>query len=200
VPFDAQTSRHCSEAHRHKKSVSQAFNQNFNYEPRVGFIWDIFGTSKSVLRGGYGYMVDEPVAGVVTGLASNPPNANPVSETGTLPVGTLYATAALSGLSPSSTNPLLSNACTESYNLNLQQQVGRGIVAEIGYIGSEGKHLRIQRNLNQFIYPGGAQTRPFAKLSASSPFRPGASLGNMAYIDSDSLSDYNALWSPSAKP
>jgi hypothetical protein len=174
--------------------VSQAYNQNFNYEPRVGFIWDLFGNSKSVLRGGYGYMVDEPVAGVVTGLASNPPNANPVSETGTLPVGTLYTTAALSGLAPSSTNPLLSNAYTESYNLNLQQQAGHGIVTEIGYIGSEGKHLRIQRNINQFIYPGGTQTRPYAKLSASSPFRPGASLGNIPYIDSDSLSDYNALW------
>jgi hypothetical protein len=78
--------------------------------------------------------------------------------------------------------------------LNLQQQLGQGMVMELGYIGSEGKHLRIQRNLNQFIYSDGKQQRPFPTLSTSSPFRPGSGLGNIAYIDSDSLSDYNALW------
>ena len=174
--------------------VQQAFNQNYNYEPRVGFIWDLFGNSKTVLRAGYGYLVDEPVAGVVTGLAGNPPNANPVSETGTLPVGTLYTTAALSGLSPSATNPKLSNAYTEGYNLNVQQELGWGVLAEVGYIGSEGKHLRINRNINQLIYPTATATRTYPKLSATSPVRPGSALGNITYIDSNSLSDYNALW------
>lgn len=174
--------------------VSQPYNQNFNFEPRVGFIWDVFGNSNTVLRAGYGYMVDEPVSDAVTGLASNPPNANPVSETGVLPVATLYTTAAASGLAPSAINPKLSNAYTESYNLNIQQQIGWGVVAEAGYIGSEGKHLRIERNLNQFIYPTGTATRPYAKLSTSSSIKPGAALGNIGYIDSDSLSDYNSLW------
>jgi hypothetical protein len=178
--------------------VSQAFNQNYNYEPRVGFIYDLRGNGTTILRAGYGILADQPVSGVVTGLASNPPNANPLSETGSpsigLPVGTLFSGANLASLAPSATNPLLSNAYTESYNLNLQQQFGQGVVMEMGYIGSEGKHLRIQRNLNQFIYPGGTATRPFAKLSPASSIRPGAGLGNIAYIDSDSLSNYNALW------
>ncbi len=174
--------------------VSEPYNQNYNYEPRVGFIFDVFGNNNTILRGGYGLLADEPVSGVVTGLASNPPNANPVSQTGTLPVGTLYSSAALASLAPNATNPRLSNAYTESYNLNLQQQFGQGVVMEVGYIGSEGKHLRIQRNLNQFIYPGGTAIRPFAQLSLASGIRPGAGLGNIAYIDSDSLSNYNALW------
>jgi hypothetical protein len=174
--------------------VSQPYNQNYNYEPRVGFIFDVFGNNNTILRGGYGLLADEPVSGVVTGLASNPPNANPVSQTGALPVGTLYSSAALASLAPNATNPRLSNAYTESYNLNLQQQFGRGVVMEIGYIGSEGKHLRIQRNINQFTYPGGVATRPFAQLSTASSIRPGAGLGNIAFIDSDSLSNYNALW------
>ena len=174
--------------------VSQPYNQNFNYEPRVGFIYDIRGNNQTVLRGGYGFMADEPVSDAVTGLAGNPPNANPVSETGSLPVGTLYSSAALASLAPSAINPRLSNAYTESYNLNLQQQLGQGIVMELGYIGSEGKHLRIQRNLNQYIYPNGKAVRPYATLSTSSPIRPGSGLGNIAYIDSDSLSSYNALW------
>jgi hypothetical protein len=174
--------------------VSEAYHQNYNYEPRAGFIFDVFGNNNTILRAGYGILADEPVSGVVTGLASNPPNANPVSQTGALPVGTLYSSAALASLAPNATNPRLSNAYTESYNLNLQQQFGQGVVMEIGYIGSEGKHLRIQRNINQFVYPGGIATRPFANLSLASSIRPGSGLGNIAFIDSDSLSNYNALW------
>jgi hypothetical protein len=109
-------------------------------------------------------------------------------------VGTLYTSAALASLAPSATNAKLSNAYTESYNLNLQQQLGQDLVMELGYIGSEGKHLRIQRNLNQFIYPNGKAIRPYAALSVASPIRPGSGLGNIAYVDSDSLSNYNALW------
>jgi hypothetical protein len=174
--------------------VDQAFNQNYNYEPRVGFIYDLLGNSTTVLRGGFGIMADQPVSGVVTNLASNPPNATPLSVTGSLPVGTLYDNAQLASLAPFATNPRLSNAYVESYNLNLQQQLGQGFVMELAYIGSEGKHLRVQRNLNQLIYPNGTATRPYAALSATSPIRPGSGLGNIPYVDSDSLSNYNALW------
>ena len=174
--------------------VNQAYNQNYNYEPRVGFIWDPLGNDATVLRGGFGVLADEPVYGVVTGLAGNPPNANPVSKTGSLPVGTLYNGASLASLAPSATNPKLTNAYVESYNLNLQQQLGAGAVMELGFIGSEGKHLRIQRNINQYIYPGGVQGRPYAAISPTSTIRPGSGLGNIAYIDSTSISNYNALW------
>jgi hypothetical protein len=174
--------------------VSTPYNQNYNYEPRVGFIWNVSGNDSTVLRGGFGILADEPVTDAVTGLAGNPPNANPVSETGSLPVGSLYTGAALASLAPSAINPKLSNAYAESYNLNLQQQLGAGVVMELGYIASEGKHLRIERNINQYIYPTAGKTRPFADVSPTSTIRPGSGLGNIGYIDSDSLSNYNALW------
>ncbi len=179
------------------QSVDAPYNQNHNFEPRAGFIWDAFGNSKTVLRAGFGLLADQPTAGVVTGLASNPPNASPVSLTaaGTgLPVGNLYNSAAATGLAPNATNPLFSNGYSESYNLNLQQDVGWGTVMEMGYIGSVGRHLRIERNINQFIYPGGKASRPFPAVSTASAFKPGVLLGNIGYIDSDSYSDYNALW------
>jgi TonB dependent receptor len=31
--------------------VSEPFNQNYNYEPRVGFIFDVRGNSMTILRG-----------------------------------------------------------------------------------------------------------------------------------------------------
>ena len=61
--------------------------------------WDLRGTSsapaRSVLRGGYAYLVDQPVAGVVTGMASNPPFSTAVNYNGAaIPLSSLYASAA----------------------------------------------------------------------------------------------------------
>ncbi len=185
--------------------VRQPYTQNYNYEPRVGFIWDFAGNQRTVLRGGFGVQADQPVTGVAGNLAGNPPFANPVSFAAPTvggakqyaPVSALFTSAGLAGTSPSAVNPLLTNAYVESYNLNVQQQIAPGTVAEIGWIGSEGKHLRVARNLNQFTYPNGitaAGVRPFARLAANSPVRPGAAVGAITEIDSDSASNYNALW------
>ena len=180
------------------QQVDEPYNQNNNYEPRVGFTWDIFGTSKTVLRGGYGFMADQPTITNVSGLASNPPNATPLSLTGTaLPVGSLFTSAKASGLAPAAVNPKFSNAYTESYNLNLQQDIGLGAVMELGYIGSVGRHLLIERNINQYLVPGqtsGPNARPFNAVAGANGIDSGSLLGNIGYRDSDSYSNYNALW------
>ncbi len=176
--------------------TSQPYNQNYNYEPRAGFIWDVRGDQRTVLRGAYGILADEPSSGLAGSLASNPPNANPILANGSLPVGTL-ATGPFSALAPFAVNPKFHNGYAESYNFNLQQQLGGGAVLELGYIGSENKHLRIRRNINQPNHPAGAPAggiRPYPVLSAADPFRPGAALNSIAYADSDAFSNYNALW------
>ena len=43
------------------QSIDAPYNQNHNFEPRVGFIWDAFGNSKTVLRAGFGLLADQPV-------------------------------------------------------------------------------------------------------------------------------------------
>ena len=88
--------------------ANAAYNQNYNFEPRLGFAWDVFGTGKTVVRGGYAYLVDQPVSGVVTGLASNPPFSTAVSYNGTaIPVSSLYASAKASGISTRHRQPQL---------------------------------------------------------------------------------------------
>ncbi len=176
---------------------SSAYNQNYNYEPRVGFRWDLRGTGRTVLGGGYGIQADQPTLNAVTGLASNPPLATPVNYTAspkTPPAfaGSIYQSARASGLAPAAVNTRLSNAYTQSYNLNLQQQLDPSTVLQIGYIGSLGRHLRIRRNINQPTING--TNRPFPALSATSPIDPLSAVGNIAEVDSDSYSDYNALW------
>jgi len=178
-----------------------AYTQNYNVEPRVGFAYDVFNNAHTVIRGGYGFMADQPVSGVATGLASNPPLSNPVTyttstATPTIPVSSLYASAAAAGIALSSTNPSFRNAYTETFNVNVQQQLPYGIVTSIGYYGSVGKHLRARTNQNQPVNG----VRPYTRLSANSPILPGASINvNIPEANSVGSSNYNAMWLTATK-
>jgi hypothetical protein len=179
-------------------AADSAYKQNYNFEPRLGFAWDLLGTGKSVLRGGFAYLVDQPVSGVVTGLASNPPFSTAVSYNSAtpIPLSSLYASAALSGISLYAVNPNYKNAYIESFNLNLQQALPWGLVAQAYYDGSVGRHLEIETNLNQVVGATSAvQVHPLTTLAASSPIRPGGAIAsNIGYRNSNAWSNYNALW------
>jgi hypothetical protein len=184
------------------QQVNQPYKQNNNYEPRVGFIYDVLGKGKTTVRGAFGYLVDQPIISVVSGLTTNPPLSNPLNVAATgpttqLPIGTVFANASLSGLAPSSVNPNFKNGYIESYNLNVQQDIGHGTALTVGYLGSQGRHLRLNRNINQFVYSSPTATtgtRPFPTVSLASTIRPGAPLGNITYNDFSGMSNYNALF------
>jgi hypothetical protein len=183
-------------------AANSEYGQNNNFEPRVGFAWDTFGNGKTVVRGGYGYMVDQPVSGVVTGLASNPPFSTTVSYNATpIPVSSLYADAKASGISLAYINPNFKNAYVESYNLNVQQTLPWGMVGSLYYDGSVGRHLLIQTNPNQVVgATNTTQVHPFTALSANSPVDPGGAIAsNIAEKDSIAFSDYNAMWAVLSK-
>ena len=183
-------------------AADSAYGQNYNFEPRAGFAWDVFGGGKTVLRGGYGYMVDQPVAGVVTGLASNPPFSTAVSYNGSaIPVASLYADAAASGISLASVNPNFKDAYIQSFNLNLQQALPWGMVSSLGYYGSLGRHLLIETNENQVVgTASNTQVHPFTTLASNSPIDPGAAIAsNIGERNSIGFSNYNAMWAVLSK-
>jgi hypothetical protein len=184
------------------QQVNQPYKQNNNVEPRLGFIYDLNGKGKTTVRGGFGYLVDQPIISAVTGLTTNPPLSNPLSlaSTGSLPtqqipIGTAFSNAAASSLAPSSVNPNFENGYIESYNLNVQQELGPSSALQVGYIGSQGRHLRLNHNINQFVYASptattGTRPYPTAKMLDGTT----RSLGNITYNDSIGMSNYNALW------
>ncbi|HKD59643.1 MAG TPA: carboxypeptidase regulatory-like domain-containing protein [Terracidiphilus sp.] len=179
-----------------------AYNQNYNWEPRAGFSWDAYGNGRTVVRGAYGYLVDQPVSGIVTPLASNPPFATAVSYNGApIPVSNLYGNAKASGIALAMVNPGYSNAYVESYNLNVQQAMPWGMVGSIYYVGSQGKHLLIQTNANQVVgATSTTQVHPLTKLAANSPVAPGGAIAsNIGERNSIGFSNYNALWGVLAK-
>lgn len=172
------------------------YRQNHNIEPRLGFAYDVFGTNKTVLRGAYGFMADQPETNAVSGLNGNPPFANRVTysnATTTIPLSSLYASAGAAGIGISGVQRNLRNAYTETFNLNVQQELPFGVAASIGYYGSVGKHLRTPLNINQ---PNAAGVRPFLAVSTNSPISPGANISNVniTQVSSIGMSNYNAMW------
>ena len=178
------------------------YDQNNNIEPRVGFAWDVRGNGTTVLRGGYSYLVDQPVSGVISGMASNPPFSTSVSYNGApIPVTALYADAKAAGISIAMVNPNFKNAYIESYNLDIQQAIPWGMVFSIYYDGSVGRHLLIETNTNQVVGATSAtQVHPLTALSSTSPIDPnGAIASNIGERNSIGYSSYNAMWAVLSK-
>jgi carboxypeptidase family protein/TonB-dependent receptor-like protein len=168
---------------------------NKNFQPRLGIAWDPFKDGKTSVRAAYAVLTDQPVTNVVTPLTSNPPLADPRNVTGLVSLTNPGAGGA-ANLAPNNVDPDFDNAYVQSWNLNIQREVGKDLGVTIGYFGTKGTHLRVSRNINQPIN-GGA--RPFPSLPASDPFRPNAVLNNIVQIEGTGNSSYNALWLTATK-
>jgi hypothetical protein len=186
VAFDAAT----ASLVRVGSGRDKIYDDGNEFEPRVGIIWDPFKDGRTSVRAAYAILVDQPVTNVVTPTTSNPPLATPLTFTGTVRLDSGITTARAGGLAPASVDPGFRGARVQSWNVNVQREIGRNLGVMVGYFGSKGDRLRISRNLNQLV--GGV--RPFPALSASSAILPGSALGNITEITSQGFSHYNALW------
>jgi hypothetical protein len=171
--------------------VERIYQQNnTNVEPRLGIAWTPAADGRTVVRAAYGWAVDQPSTTAVNGTAGNPPFATPLTATGSIALGNAVDQTRPIGLAPITIDPEFKNASLRSWNVNVQRELAGNLAATVGYYGSRGRELRIARNLNQQVNG----VVPFPSVSADSPIRPGAPLGNIMQIESTGFSSYHALW------
>jgi outer membrane receptor protein involved in Fe transport len=136
-----------------------------NFSPRVGFSYQ--ATPTTVVRAGAGLYYDTPNLnpfldnrpgnGAPNGVEGNPGGATPVTTATTTTPYVLQAGVDpfLGSASQSPTNSIFSIAKNFvpshnfNYNMQVEQSLGSKIVTQIGYVGTQGRHLLSIRDINQ---------------------------------------------------
>lgn len=138
-----------------------------NFAPRIGFAYDLKGNGKTAIRGNYGVFYDRAIGATVSAADGNTPGFSftsqvfPNSAAGSdvraglgipataqppAPVLTLPQTRSFT---VTVFDPNLKTGYVQSFALNIQREIAKNTILEVGYVGSRGVKLFMQRDLNQ---------------------------------------------------
>jgi Carboxypeptidase regulatory-like domain/TonB dependent receptor len=149
--------------------------------PRIGFAYDVFGDGKSSLRGGFGISYERNFGNVTYNASFNPPASavlsstcapdNPactvvVTNNDLGPLGLPGPTTNLTPVELRMPDPRIHTAQTQFFSLDLQREIARNTIVDIGYSGAHGVHLYDINNINQL---GAAQVYLGASPNIGNP-------------------------------
>ena len=156
-----------------------------NFSPRIGFAYTAGRDNKTAVRGGYGIFYDmqadendtelpyNPAPGVYgsQSLTASLGSSTPVMFLSQGPTPIVFSKISDPDVSGRASAAYFHNPTTyiEEWNLDIERQVMKDMVLQIGYEGTRGVHLTYLRNLNQatqpldsnFSGPTGNEGRPY---------------------------------------
>ncbi|MBI1895837.1 MAG: carboxypeptidase regulatory-like domain-containing protein [Acidobacteria bacterium] len=166
--------------------------------PRLGFAYDLQGDGKTAIRGGFGLFYNRMSHGIVlTDFSIQPPLVDRPSVffgrmNGLLSSAGVLFPANVLGLDRHPPIPRVMN-----FSLTVERDIGFQTVVDAGYVGSLGRHLLWQRNLNAI--PFGTNFMPSAiDPTTNRPLppnflRPYPGYGNINIREPAGSSNYHSL-------
>jgi hypothetical protein len=174
-----------------------------DFGPRFGFAYDLDGTGKTMLRGGFGVFWNFTPGGTSSSKAQNPPflqsttiNANPTAygsnnllKDGLPAPPGVDPNRPASGSTRSIFDINFRDAYARQWNLNVQRSLATNYMVEVAYVGSQGRQMILKGDPNQ--------ARPVVGVTDSNVNRPYATLApalrTIGQVQSKGTLDYNAL-------
>ena len=170
-----------------------------NFAPRVSLAYDLTGKGTTVIRSGAGVFYDVfsqdyflgqvPYNAATPGAAYNNIGPKPILS-GSATSQIASDTPVYSGFGASSNlfavDRSLPTPYMYNYNLNIQQQLGKPMVLQVGYVGSAGHHLFRFRDINQ-------ETLSCQLGVSCTTNYPYANYGYINYLETSANSIYNSL-------
>ena len=172
-------------------------NNYKNIAPRLGAAWDIFGTGKTALRGGFGkFYLRERVSPVVASLTTNPPFVRSIAAQRTLdgPVQYLDLPASAGAGSPATSfDPRAATPYSYQFNVTVDQEIIKGAVLEVAYVGNRARDQLTNFDINEIPTQSRVAAAFAADGNAVNALRPYSNYGSIYQFARRGRANYNAL-------